>query len=402
MTQQADILIAGAGLSGLTLAVELARRPAFRGQRIVLVDRDSKQRNDRTWSFWATPDEEIPPVAHRSWERCRFLAPGVDVPMDMGDFRYHTVRGIDFYRWAHNELAQYPNVERVHAEINDLNAETGALRTSKGTWTSPYLFNSAQTARNLLPADERFPSPFSTNGHVVPLQFSLLLQHFKGWVIRTAAPAFDPDEVRFMDFRVPQDGAVRFAYVLPFSETEALVEYTLFSEKLLPEPDYDKALAKYVQQYLGIQHYQITETEFGVIPMTDYPFQPRRNGKVWNIGTAAGFVKASSGYAFKRTLYKMRVFVDDWALHGHPSERALSSPWRFRAYDSILLRVLRDMPEQGSKVFTRIFSKMPAHVMLRFLDEDSSLWEELRVMATQPPWLFLRKTIRQTRVLTRV
>ena len=57
-----------------------------------------------------------------------------------------------------------------------------------------------------------------------------LLQHFKGWVIETNEPSFDPNKATMMDFRVSQQHGTTFAYVLPFSATSALVEYTLFHE----------------------------------------------------------------------------------------------------------------------------------------------------------------------------
>jgi lycopene beta-cyclase len=62
-----------------------------------------------------------------------------------------------------------------------------------------------------------------------------LLQHFKGWVIETAKPAFDPSQAIFMDFRVSQQNGTTFIYLMPTSSTTALVEYTLFTEKVLPQ-----------------------------------------------------------------------------------------------------------------------------------------------------------------------
>lgn len=399
-TVSSDIILAGAGLSGLTLALELARRPAFKDKHILLLDRDDKSRNDRTWSFWATPHEVLPPTVHRVWPRARFATRSTEQVMDMGAYQYHTVRGIDYYRWAHQQLSTYPNVQRLQAAIRHIDNELGAVVTDRGVFQAPVVFNSAFTAAPVIPADVRFPSPFSDNGQRAPSGYTRLLQHFKGWFIQTDKPVFDPDEVRFMDFRVPQDGAVRFVYVLPFSETEALVEYTLFSPDLLPDVQYDEALHGYISQFLNVQAYTIRETEFGVIPMTDDPFRPRQQGRVWNIGTAAGFVKPSSGYAFKRTLRKMSAFAAHWAQAGAPEARLFDSPWRFRAYDSILLRVLRDQPELGQQVFAGLFSQMPAHQVLRFLDEDTTFAQELNVMRSVPMRHFVQAAFQQVSILS--
>ena len=71
-----------------------------------------------------------------------------------------------------------------------------------------------------------------------------LLQHFKGWYIETKQACFQPDSATLMDFRAEQNRGTAFFYVLPFSATKALVEYTLFSPNLLAENEYDEALKK--------------------------------------------------------------------------------------------------------------------------------------------------------------
>src|SRR5690606_16025772 len=66
------------------------------------------------------------------------------------------------------------------------------------------------------------PSPSEAAGHIT------LLQHFEGWHVRVERPAFDPSVATLMDFAAPQDLAIHFLYVLPYSPTEALVEATFF------------------------------------------------------------------------------------------------------------------------------------------------------------------------------
>ncbi len=217
-----------------------------------------------------------------------------------------------------------------------------------------------------------------------------LLQHFKGWIVETPTPAFDPGKVTFMDFRIPQQGETRFVYVLPFSKTHALVEFTVFSPALLAADTYDQELRQYLRDYLKIADFNIEEEEFGVIPMTDFPFPARQEGRVIHIGTAGGFVKASSGYAFKRTQRKVRAFADAWERTGSPDARVFQSPWIFRIFDSIFLRVLHNRNELGSVIFRKLFQKLPSALVLRFLDEDSSALDNLRLVSAPPAGPFLR------------
>ena len=388
-----DIIIAGAGLSGLTLALELLRRPAFQAYSVLLIDRDDKQHNDRTWCFWAEEHEPLPPVIFKSWRHCDFFGANWQQRMDISPFRYHQVRGIDFYRWARQELARYPKVRRLTATIHNIDGQSGRVETDAGVFSATWVFNSAFTRAPVLPpASASYPHPpFSPESNAPAVPGSIfLLQHFKGWLIETPQPAFDPEAMTFMDFRIEQAGETRFVYVLPFSETQALVEFTVFSPALLPAPAYDAALREYLQGYLNVSDFSLLEEEFGVIPMTDYPFPSRQEGKLFHIGTAGGFVKASSGYAFKRTQRKVRALVDAWEKNGSPDPAYLRSPWLFRVFDSIFLRVLANQNGLGRRIFSDLFRQLPPALVLRFLDEDSTFAENLRLVSAPPTRPFLK------------
>ena len=46
---KADIIIAGGGASGLSLACRLADSIELKDKNIIIIDKDSKITNDRTW-----------------------------------------------------------------------------------------------------------------------------------------------------------------------------------------------------------------------------------------------------------------------------------------------------------------------------------------------------------------
>lgn len=394
-----QILLAGSGLSGLTLALECARRPFFRDKKIVLIDRDDKSRNDRTWCFWAKDGEPLPPVGHKIWDECLFFGDDFEKMLNIAPYKYHMVRGLDFYNWAKAELEKYPNVQRITANILDIDPHNGIVKTGAGDFQGEWVFNSARfTAEGTTyPVDgARWTGP-NRKSKIVHSKspHTFLLQHFKGWLIETPSPAFDPAAVTFMDYRLEQHGETRFVYVLPFSETRALVEFTVFSPALCPAEEYDAELRSYITEVLKIKVYSVEEEEFGVIPMTDLPLSPHGEGRVINIGTAGGFVKASSGYAFLRTQRKLRAFVDDWEKSGVPNPSLLQSSWGVRAMDSIMLRVLREGSVSGKEFFSQLFQKLPAPLVFRFLDEDASFSEVFRVLSAPPAWPFFKTAWRQ-------
>lgn len=405
--QQPCLLIAGSGLAGLTLAVECARRPYFRDKKIVVIDRDDKTRNDRTWCFWARKEEILPPIVHKTWDSCLFFGEGIEKTLDIAPFRYNMVRGLDFYNWAKAELAKCPNVQTITTSILDLDGKNGIVKTEAGDFQGEWIFNSAFIPSSLKtdglgfsPIPKR--SPLNPKPSTLNQNATYLLQHFKGWIIETPRPTFDPKAVTFMDYRLEQHGETRFVYVLPFSDTRALVEFTVFSPALCPAEAYDTALHRYITEVLKIKDYQVEEEEFGVIPMTDLPLSSKGDGRLINIGTAGGFVKASSGYAFLRTQRKTRAFLDDWEKNGKPNPQVMQSSPGFRALDSIMLRVLREGTVSGKDFFSLLFKKLPAPLVFRFLDEDASLGEILRVLSAPPTWPFFITAIRQIPFLLKI
>jgi lycopene beta-cyclase len=408
MQKGSHIIIAGGGLSGLTLALELAKQPMFDAVQVSIIDRDTKTDNDRTWCFWARHDEPLPPVLHREWPTARFFSTGFETEFEMSPYRYCMVRGADFYAHARAVLSKKPNFRFLYEEILQIDAENGIVHTTTGPHTADWIFNSAFSELSLLPhAPALMPKmPFSTTAAAAPTarqgDCAWLLQHFKGWVIETDEDCFDTERVTLMDYRIEQHGDTRFVYVLPLSARSALVEYTVFSPALSSPEVYDAALAGYIERQLGIQHYRIEAQEFGIIPMSDYPFAGGMKGKVIPIGTVAGFVKASSGYAFLRTQRKMRHFVADWVQNGHPNPRVIQSPRPFRAMDSIMLHVLRDGDYAGKDFFTDLFAKAPSTQIFRFLDEDASFWDTLYIIRAAPAGIFLKKALRLFRHLWRV
>lgn len=402
MQKHFDIILAGSGLAGFTLALELARRPFFQGKKVLVIDRDDKEKNDRTWCFWAADGEPLPPVIHKTWHDCRFFGDRFSRKLDISPYCYHMIRGLDFYRWAKAELEKSPHIQRITANIRHIQAEAGIVQTDVGDFHADYIFNSALTSMPLLPTPSALylepPLTVSGQSSAVSRQPSgtHLLQHFKGWLIETPTPSFDPEAVTFMDYRLEQKGETRFVYVLPFSTNRALVEFTVFSTALCTTEEYDAQLRRYLHEFLKIRDFRVEEEEFGVIPMADLPLRPESAGRVINIGTVGGFVKASSGYAFKRTQRKIRAFVEDWERNGRPDPSVMRSAWRYRFFDSVMLRALGSGEVCGSLFFTLLFQKLPAYEVFRFLDEDATPLEQARIATAPPTWPFLKAVFRRS------
>src|SRR5688572_24809402 len=289
-----DFIIAGAGCAGLSLLVHMIESGGFADKKILLIDKVEKNRNDRTWCFWETGTGFFEQVVYKKWQKAWFHGDETSQLLDISPYSYKLVRGIDFYRYCLELVSKQLNVDIVTGEIKEMtsNEKETFITVNGQKIIASFIFNSILPGLPSLKKNEYY-----------------LLQHFKGWVIRTTKNVFDADQAVLMDFRVEQSHGTTFVYVMPFSPTEALIEYTLFTHDLLEFSQYDQALREYIKRFVGDINYTITEEEFGIIPMTNYRFAAH-NHNIINIGTAGGQTKASSGYTFRFIQKHSAAIVD--------------------------------------------------------------------------------------------
>jgi|GEM_PF-5210627 len=62
-----DYIITGAGAAGLLTAVRMSADPFFKDKRILLLDKDRKQTNDRTWCWWEKEGGLFDDILHHHW-----------------------------------------------------------------------------------------------------------------------------------------------------------------------------------------------------------------------------------------------------------------------------------------------------------------------------------------------
>jgi lycopene beta-cyclase len=349
----------------------------FSDKKILLIDKEEKDKNDRTWCFWETENDLFESIVYKRWDKMWFHDIGFSKLLDILPYQYKMIRGIDFYNYCFSIVRQQKNIDIVFGDVRSVKNENNkaVLELNGETITADYIFNSILFEKPRLTKNEHY-----------------LLQHFKGWIIEASTPAFNPGEATMMDFRVDQMDGTTFVYVMPFSEKKALVEYTLFTKELLPQQQYNDALDNYLKTYLKIESYSLLEEEFGVIPMTNHLFL-NSDGRIINIGTAGGQTKASSGYTFKFIQKHSKAIVDQLIKSGNPLVSSFSK--RFHFYDSVLLDVLANKNLSARRIFTPIIKKNKPQHLLRFMDNESSGSEDLRIIFSLPTLPFLKAAIRQ-------
>lgn len=372
-----DYIIAGAGAAGLSLLVNMIQSGRFSDKKILLVDKEHKNRNDRTWCFWEQQEGLFEKIVYRKWNRIWYHGESFSKLFNITPYYYKMIRGIDFYQYCLRMVAAQHNITVAYGAVTGMDSCTGGstwLMVENQKITAEYIFSS-------IPSKQ-----------VIKKGTHYLQQHFKGWTIETAENLFDPQEATLMDFRVSQQHGTTFVYVMPFSPNCALVEYTLFTEHLLPQQQYDEGLKDYIKTFLGCYNYTVKEEEFGIIPMTNQRFAANRSNIIY-IGTAGGQTKPSSGYTFqfiqKNSAALVKGLLTGGELHLPPV------PYRFHFYDSVLLNVLATGKADGACIFTELFKKNPTHRLFRFLDNESSFADDVQLISTLPTWPFLKAGVQE-------
>ncbi len=378
-----DYIITGAGCAGLSLLRSMMRHPFFSNKQILLIDKERKNTNDRTWCFWEQQPGLFEDIVYHRWQQIDFYSNSFSARFDLEPYTYKMIHGIDLYTTVLREAEQHSNIKILYEDVESVFNVDGytVVKTKENKFTAAWVFNS------IIFNDWKQDALQQKNVYV-------LLQHFKGWIIETNENNFDERIATFMDFRVEQNKGTAFCYVLPVTKNKALVEYTLFSENISEQPEYDQALKDYISIFLGIKKYNITHEEYGVIPMTNYKFS-KGEKRIINIGTAGGQTKASSGYTFQFIQKHAAKIIDAIVQDKNPLFAQSIYEKRFHLYDSILLNVLKHKKMNGDRLFAQLFKKNIPQAILKFLDNETGFKEELRIMNSVSLTTFLPAALRE-------
>ncbi len=373
-----DYAIIGAGAAGLQLALTMLEDVFFKDKKVALFDKDSKSLNDRTWCYWEKGRGKYDDLLFKSWSTGLFFSKTERVSLDLAPYTYKMLRSARFYEYAKQRIGEARGFTWIQQEVLHLHerGDEVCIETAAGNYSALQVF------------DSRIAPAFYADK-----KSTKIVQHFKGWIIESEEPVFDPEKFVMMDFRFAIQGTTSFIYLLPFTANKALVEFTFFSPELVAAGVYEEQLKKYLEGIPRMKSYTISETESGIIPMSDYNFQQHQTRRITKIGTAGAWVKASTGYSFHNgTLLSGRIAE---TLKNGQSASCIRSKRRFRFYDQLFLNVLFHQNGIGEEIFGAMYTKNRVGQIFRFLDEETRIWEELRIINSFPYAPFLKALFRK-------
>ncbi len=362
-----DLIIAGGGMSGLSLAWYLAQG-GFEGE-VLIVDSTFAPVNDKTWCFWTDSPPPFRDIIFRTWKKAYFSALEMDAFLYLKNYSYHSIRSCDFKEYILRDLSQRKNFTFLEENVLDMtsNSKKAVLLTKNSdSYVANHIFQSILKPERPAP---KYP----------------LIQHFLGFEVTSEHPVFDPATFTIMDFDENFDEGVAFMYVLPFSHEEALLEFTVFSESTLKKEYYEDKIIDYMLNKFGLHHseYFVRRTEYGEIPMQDLKHVPKYSSRIINLGTVGGLTKPSTGYTFLRTQEYVKSLAES-IIQGDEPLLPPKSKFRYRYYDLLLLHILNNSTDDSLKIFRDLFQNNSTDSIFRFLSEDSNFFQDLKIMSSVP------------------
>jgi len=357
--QLIDYLFVGLGASNCLLILELEKKRLLDGKKIIILEPHQKNKKDKTYCFWSTSDnvEKIIPLDFIDKEWDRVIINGK--VQSLNPLKYYHVSSLTLYEKALKIIKNH-NVKILKHTL-EKNQSSNRIITDNIVYEPKYSFDSRPPLIKKLQKNQFY-----------------INQSFVGWQIQTNEEVFDPQSFTMMDFEIPQDNSTQFVYVLPFDSKHALVEVTRFGEDIMSIDEGEKLLNNYLKNY---KNYQVLDIEKGCIPMTNADISTEICSNIRNMGARAGHIKPSTGYAFKSMSMDATTIVNQIALENEtivPSNVQIRDN-RFAFYDSLLLRILSEKSHLGKPIFKRLFQRIKAPEILYFLDEESSLSNELKI-----------------------
>jgi lycopene beta-cyclase len=370
-----DFIFIGLGASNSLLLLSLLERGSLVDKKVAILETESKKINDKTYCFWASPNDlivkNLAPIISHYYDTIEI---NQSKQQNIENQPYYYIRSIDLYDYTllASVKAKIPIIREAVENVSSQKA-INTIKTVGSSYQTRYIFDSRPPSLSLLKSNDIY-----------------LHQSFYGLHIKCEKDVFQEHTFEMMNFNVEQGDFTQFVYTLPFNARESLVELTRFGAEKIDLNYAKELLDQSIKKDFG--NYEIIADETGCIPMTTFINKHNSVEGILNTGASANLIKPSTGYGFKN-MYAFAQKVADNIEKGnlrHFNKIALKSKKRFRLYDTLLLTILLYWPEQGKRIFSRLFKSQKILTVFSFLDEKTSLWEELKIFAFLPFTPFIK------------
>lgn len=354
-----DVVFVGGGLAAVLLLRELTPLP---GRVAVIEPEPPLEKPPVHWSYWSRYPTSYDSLCLGAWRRARVAdAP----PESIAPFTLRLVRSTDFFQSAAGFLDSLP-IDWLREEaisVSRRKDETYEVVTDAGAVSARRVFDSAAGVSPAFPDPDRPRAVLSG----------------PGLRIRADRPVFDEESATLLD---PLDER-SFAYLLPLSPVEALLESASFGATAIAGNEDQKPLLRYLRTRHPGAGFSVIHAERGTIPLGFAP--PRTAGpRHVLLGAKRGLVKPSAGYGIVRIAAESAHLGSLWRQGRRlPPRRKDDSRWRL--LDEYFLRLATRDPRRPVTLLEHVMRNAPISRSLRFIDEDLSARELAPLMLAALP-----------------
>lgn len=375
----ADMIIVGAGLSGLLTAWRCL--DIHSELTVIVIEASETIGGDHTWSFnksdilehlqdWITPF-----IAHQ-WSSYDVKFPKRKRKLEIS---YCTGNSDTLRRCVQPHIDSGRLIVKTDCRAADVQPYDVTLENGQKL-----------SAKCVLDA-----RGFKANADVI-----LGYQKFVGHVIRTKKPHGVHRPI-IMDATVEQLGGYRFVYCLPYSETEILIEDTYYTDGAeLKSQEVDARIKDYIRDNLGVKDYEVSRREKGVLPITlavDESFgmdvSHEKTAPV-QLGMTGGYYHAVTGYSLPEAVKSANVVCDMIEKNKPEFGAAVLHEMAYHRVDHYheekFLRLLNRMlfraakPTERYKVLQRFYG-LSEGLIERFYRNRLTKSDKLRILIGKPP-----------------
>ena len=92
-----DYIIVGCGASGLMMAYRIFNDSFFDDKSILILDKEKKTKNDRTWCYWEDKKGDWDSILKHSWNEIIFKSEFHSAEETISPYQYKMIRSEGFY-----------------------------------------------------------------------------------------------------------------------------------------------------------------------------------------------------------------------------------------------------------------------------------------------------------------
>lgn len=369
-TKHYDIIIIGAGCAGLSFIKALNQ--LSQSYRILILEQAESIQAipPKTWSFWTQKPDQFKNILWHEWDTWFLSTQSKKNILHSKRHRYQSIHSEHYLSDCIENIKNNPLItllfDQPVIDVTYPSKKRCRIQTPSNLWSCDWLIDT----RPVTVKDD-----------------CELVQSFIGHYIESETPIFDDAQAGLMTRLSTNQGIIKFIYFLPKNKYTALIESTCIHPPHL-KPNLERYIAEDIRHFCDNKPINITRSETGKLPMTAKHFKQPKHPRHILAGQAAGALRPSSGYGFKRILH----WAKHAAFHFHKTHTIPRPKYHMglqHQLDRIFLNTLTKHPQYAPLLFMRLANTLNGDEFAQFMMDATTLSIWYKIIKALPTKIML-------------